>query len=871
MRRYLNRLRWLARKRRHDDDIREELRFHIEQEAEDGRAAGLSDGEARRAARLELGNPAVLEEDTRAAWGWTWIERAGQDVRYAGRLLRRRPAFSVAAIVTLALGIGGATAMFSLFDNLLLRQLPVEAPGELVRLVEHRPDLSYTFDGFTLVTHDTLRPATRALSGVFAGSLASGPGDIEVGGERRTAVVQLVSDNYFDVLGVGALGGRVFHEPGPGLTEAPIAVISADYWQTQYAGSPAAVGARFRRGSLEYTVVGIAARGFRGVDIDTPVDIWVLIDQLVPPNDEDRVRGRWMRVMGRLAAGMTPEQASLEATAILGRPVRFESGAAGYSTLRQTLSRPLLLVGLVVAFVLLIACANLANLMLASAAARGRELAMRAAIGASRARIVRQLLTEGLVLSAIGGALAIAVAWWISGALLAYLPPDDALATPNLRFAFDARVLTFAALLTGGTVLLFGLAPALRATGHIVSGALNARTGSGGPTRSWLSRGLIVGQVVMCTVSLIVAGVFLRTLQNLRGQDAGYVEDRLLVADVQPPGADDDQRDERIEAFRDRIAALPGVEVAAFSHAGQLDGAIEFRIGFPGRAAADERFLMIEQRISPGFLRAMGNPVIAGRDFAASDDARAPLVAIVNESFASRFFPGEEPLGRRFFRDSGTFAGEPMEIVGVVKDSKWVSLRDDAPPMYYRPYRQMGGTPVVRFAIRTSGDPDIVASQLHAVARSVDPGLVLTNVVPFGQIVDRTLVIERLVAQVSAAFGALALLIAAVGLYGVLAYSVARRRREIGVRVAVGARPRAIEWMFLSESLTLVVLGIAIGLPAAIAVTRLTSSMLFGLGPQDPASIAAALLVLVSATAMAAYVPARRAAGVDPIRALREE
>ena len=228
MRRYLNRLRWLARKGRHDDDIREELRFHVEQEAEDGRAAGLSDGEARRAARLELGNPAVLEEDTRAAWGWTWIERAGQDVRYAGRLLRRQPAFSVAAIGTLALAIGGATAMFSLFDNLLVRQLPVEAPGELVRLVEHRLDLSYTFDRFTVVTHDTLRPATRALSGVFAGSNVSRPSDVEVGGERRTAVVQRVSDNYFDVLGVGALGGRVFHEPGPGLSEVPIAVISAD-------------------------------------------------------------------------------------------------------------------------------------------------------------------------------------------------------------------------------------------------------------------------------------------------------------------------------------------------------------------------------------------------------------------------------------------------------------------------------------------------------------------------------------------------------------------------------------------------------------------------------------------------------------------
>jgi predicted permease len=870
VRRFLNRLRWLARRRRHDDEIREELQFHLEQEADDRRADGLGDDEARRAARLELGNPAVLEEDTRASWGWTWIECAGQDVRYAGRLLRRRPAFSIAAIVTLALGIGGATAMFSLFDALIARHLPVGAPGRLVRLVEPRPDVSYTFEAFTLATHDTLRPATRTLSGVIAAADVSGPVDVHIDGERRSVVFQHVSDNYFDVLGVGALRGRAFHAPGPGLSDAPIAVISTDFWRTAYGASPAAVGSRFRIRARDYIIVGIAAQGFRGIDIDTPVDIWTAVDQVVSPTDEDRFRGRWMRIMGRLADGMTAEQATLEAATILGPAFRFEPGAAGYSTLRQTLSSPLLLVGLVVGFVLLIACANLANLMLAGAAARGRELAVRAAIGASRARIVRQLLTEGVLLSAIGGALALGVAHWISGALLAYLPPNDALAMPNLRFALDARVLGFAALVTIGTAVLFSLAPALRATGHIVAGALTTRMGSGEPTRSWLTRGLLVSQVVMCTVLLVVAGVFLRTLENLRGQDAGYLEDGLLVADVRPPGTDDDERDERIEALRDRIAVLPGVEAATFSSHGQLDGAIEFPIGFPGQPA-DDRFSMIEMRISPGFLRAMGNPIVAGRDFAPSDDVRAPLVAIVNESFARRFFPDRDPLGARFFRDFGTFAREHLEIVGVVKDSKWISLRDDAPEMYYRPYRQMGGTPVVRFAIRTSGDPDLVGGQLEPLARSIDPGFVLTNVVPFSEIVDRTLVVERLVAQVSAAFSALALLIAAVGLYGILAYGVARRRREIGVRVAVGARPRTIEWMFLRESLTLVVLGVALGVPAAVAVTRFVSSMLFGLSPQDPASIGGALAVILAATLAAAYLPARRAAGVDPLLALRED
>ena len=871
MRRYLRALRWLVGRRKQEAEIRRELEFHIEQEIDAGIAAGLTEEEARRAARHDLGNRAVLEEDTRAVWGWTWIERLGQDVRYAGRLLRRKPAFSVTAILMLALGMGGATAVFSLFDALLVRRLPVGRPEQLVRMIERRPQLSQALEAFTLSTHDALRGSSRMLPGVIASSQVSAPSDVYIDGERHGAVVQLASDNYFEVLGVPAFRGRVFHQAEAGLAAEPIAVISADYWRRQYAADPSALGARFRRGNRVITIAGITPPGFRGTEVDVPVDIWLSIDQWVPLDDDDRVRGRWMRIMGRLSPGVTPEQAALEGSGILGRPVEFAPAATGYSTLRQRLLQPLLLVALVVVLVLLVACANLANLMLAGTAARERELAVRTAIGASRARVVRQLLTEGFVLATIGGVLALGVARWISGALLAFLPPDQAIAQPNLRFALDVRVLGFAALLTGGTCLLFALAPALRVTGG--SGArLGARTGPAGPQRGRLTRGLLVGQVVLCTALLILAGVFLRTLQNLRGQDAGYREDRLLVADVRPPGATEDDRDRLIEELLARVAVLPGVETAAFSHVGQFDGAIEFRIGFPGHPMPeDEQPAMIEQRISPGFLNAMGNPIIAGRDFRPSDDASVALVAIVNASFARRFFPGRDPIGERFFRASGTRGGEPMEIVGVVRDSKWLSLRDDAPPMYYRPYRQMGGTPVVRFAIRTSADVDRVARELPSLARSVDPGFVLAHVVPFRDIVNRTLVVERLVAQVSTAFGALALVIAAVGLYGVLAYGVARRRREIGLRMAIGAGRGTIAWMFLRESLAVLVLGAALGVPLAVVLTRLASWMLFGLGPQDPASIGAALAVMATVTVAAAYLPARRAAGVDPMRALREE
>ena len=806
-----------------------------------------------------------------ARTNWTWLERVGQDLRYAGRLLGRRPAFSATAILTLMLGIGGTTAVFSLLNVLLMKNLPVERPQELVGLVERRPD-GTTTEAFTQVTHEMLR-GSKTLAGVSASArLLARPDEIEVANEKRPAYVQWVSDNYFDLLGIPPFRGRVFHEPQPGTPREPLAVISAEYWHRHYNGDVSALGTYIRRGAREFIIAGVTPPGFRGTEVDVPADIWISVEHVVPPGSIERTRGRWMRVMGRLQPGSSVAAAESEITAILGRSVQLQAGGLGYSTLRLRLYQPLLMVGLVVGLVLLIACANLANLMLAATMSRGREIAVRAAIGASRGRIVRQLMTESLLLSVIGTASGLVVARWISGSLLAFLPSDQAIALPNLRFELDADVLGFAAVLSCLTCLLFGLGPALRVSGSVAAADLKTGGGTGQRTRSWLTRGLVVSQVVMCTALLIVAGVFLRTLHTLRGQDAGYREDRLLVADVGfPRDYPENRRDQLIEELHTRAAALPAVEIAAFSHAGQLSGSgIEWRIGFPGRGTPDDgQPAIFEQRISPEFFAAMGTTMVAGRAFRPSDDERAPLVAIVNESFARRFLPGQDPIGARFFRESRS--GELMEIVGVVKDAKWVSLRAESPPMYYRPYRQMGGTPVVRLAIRTSGDLESLSRDLVRLAQSIDKQIALTNVVPFREVVDRTLVVERLVAEVSTAFGLLALLIAAIGLYGVLAYSVARRRREIGVRIAVGARPGSIQRMFLKESLALLACGVAIGLPTGVVVTRLVSSMLFGLTPHDPLSIGMALTVLTVATLGAALVPAQRASRIDPIVALREE
>ncbi len=343
MRTLLTRLRWLLRRRRKEDERRAELEFHLEQEADEARAQGLTESEARLAARRDLGNRPLVEEDTRAAWGWTWIERIGQDVRYALRLLRRKPAFTATAILTLMLGMGGTTAMFSLLDALLLRNVPVDRPAELVRFVERRPDGTSTSEAFTLATYDLLR-AGRTLSGVIASSqLVGRPGEVEVDGEKRSAYVQLVSDNYFDVLGVRAFRGRVFHQPEADTPGEPVAVISEEYWRRQYGSDPAALGTRLRRGNREFTIAGITPPGFRGTEIDVPADVWVSIEQVVSPDSIDRTQGRWMRVMGRLRPGVAPAAAEAESTGILGRPVQVQPDGVGYSALRSRLYQPLLL------------------------------------------------------------------------------------------------------------------------------------------------------------------------------------------------------------------------------------------------------------------------------------------------------------------------------------------------------------------------------------------------------------------------------------------------------------------------------------------------------------------------------------------------
>jgi predicted permease len=854
---WIRRLRVLFHRERLERELEEEMRAHLEMAARE-----MGD---ETAARRAFGNPTLLKETSREMWGWRWLEEFSRDVRFAFRMLNKNRGWSAVVVATLALGIGANTAVFSLLDALILRLLPVEEPHRLVRLIDGQSN-KLTFPMF-----DMVRTRAHLLQGV-AGTAVHSSQLIEERGEEREAAVQEVSDNYFDLLGVHPWRGRFFRAPEVRTAEGAIAVISETYWRRHYGASPAALGSSFRYMNQDFTVAGVAPPGFRGVVKDTPCDIWVPFDQSVPAGAMLWTKGRWLIPVGRLRPDATGALAAAEVSAILGRRINALQGGNGFSSLRGRLYRPLLALQLMAGLVLAVACANLASLMLARATSRRFEVSLRLAIGAQRGRLVRQLLTESLVVSGFGGALALPVAYWISEALLRFLPPDAAPALADFRLHLDAHLLGFTAALTFLTCLLFGLAPAWRASrAPLIAGMTRSVLGGHG-AGGWMSRGLVICEVAMCTLLLITAGLFVRSLRNLRQLDSGFDPEHVVTAKVQSPRTyTRAQWAQRLELLRERAASLPGVRAAAYSHIGLLSGfGINFNVdaeGLPSRP--NEYPETFEMRVSPDFFAAMGTPVLRGRDFTDGDEADSPQVAIVNEAFARQFFPGQNSLGRHFGVDGPASSGT-IEIVGVVKNTKLTTLREGPPSMYYRPVRQRG-IPTAALVVRTTGNLNALAAGLLRAAHDVDARLAVKDVAPFTEVVDRTLLTERLVAHVSSGFGILALLVASIGVYGLLAYGVVRRTREIGIRTALGASRQRVQWLVLRESLLLFGLGLAAGVPTALVATRSVAPMLFGLAPADLATIVAATFVLLGVVLTASYLPARRATKVDPMEALRHE
>jgi predicted permease len=833
------------------------------------------------------------------------METFTQDVRYGFRMLVKNPGFTAVAVLTLALGIGANTAIFTLINALLLKMLPIKDPARLVVVgdptrVGDRSLGTPQTDLFSGPLYRELRDGNSVFSGMYAaGSVhrvalndASQPGAGDA-----SASVRIVSGSYFAVLGVNAMAGRMLTPDDDKTQHAhPVAVLSYDYWKNRFALSPEAIGKSVRLNNYPFTIIGVAPPGFFGDIVGENLDIFVpLAMQAELMRGRDWYQNRnasWLQIMGRLKPGVSLEQARANLSVVYQQILAGSFGAAldpadlkaiqknqiavapggrGLSLVRSDYQKPLLLLMAIVGLVLLIACVNVANLLLARASGRAKEVAVRLAIGASPKRIVRQLLTESVLLAFLGGALGTLLAAW-GVTLLAKLVAAD------LATSADARVLGFTAgicLLTG---ILFGLVPALRAVHSSLAPALKdvAVSGSKSSSRWSWGKGLVTGQVALSLLVLFAAGLLVRSLRNLQTSDTGYRHEHLLLAGLDPiaSGYDVPRITHLGHEILDKFSAIPGVRAVTFSENGLFSGTESAENilvqGFTPPQDADK--LSASDDVGPGYFSALGIPLLLGREVGLQDTASSPRVAVVNQSFAKFYFHDQNPIGRRFSIDDDQRRDQPIEIIGVVADSKQNSLRQPAERRFYLSFfQETERRMMMNVEISTMGDPAGVATDLRKQIQSIDPNLTIRRMHTMEELIDDSISEQVVLAKLSGFFAMLALVLACIGLYGIMSYTVAGRTREIGVRMALGAQRTDVLWLVLGEALVLVAVGIAVGVPAAIASSKLLSSMLFGLTATDPASLATVTLTLGLVAALASYIPARRATKVDPMVALRYE
>ncbi len=828
-----------------------------------------------------------------------------QDTRYAFRTLLHNPGFAAVAVLSLALGIGANTAIFGLIDAVMLRTLPVENPQALVYFGEgDSQGISFsTLPVHNLTSYPMLRVYQRELesfSGVTAHDsrlntvyISDAPN--APGGSPEAATVQLVSGNFFDVLGARPLLGRLL-QPGDDVNAGahPVVVLSYGFWQQKFGGDAEIAGKTLLVNGLSYEVLGVTPPHFFGTRVGDLPDMWapLVMQQQISQRGSflEDAKIYWMRALGRLKPGVSLEQARAEVDVIFQRHIYDLAGenmsqrererteqlrvvlvpaAQGLSGIRKSYSEPLILLMAVVGLVLLIACANIANLLLARATARRKEIGVRLALGAGRWRLIRQLLTESLLLSAAGGLLALLVASWALELLLR-MASDDATPIP-LNAGIDLRVLAFTSGLTLLTGLLFGLAPALRATRFDLAPTLqvNARGGIGERSRFGLNRALVVSQVAMSLVLLIGAGLFLRSLDNLRNVDWGFDTEHVLVAGIDPRGAGF-EREQLAPLYRrllERVEAIPGVGSASISLYSLLGGSTRSGgIEVEGYTFADGEDPDTEQiEVTPGYFETVGMRILEGRGFTQSDSAGSPVVAVVNRKLAERFFPNRSALGGQISTE-----GNRYEIVGVVEDFHFRSVSQEPNVTMFFPVTERADY-LSSVDVRSAGDPAVLAAALRAALAEAAPNLPIREILTMDQRVDRVLTQQRLTTQLTAAFGLLALLLATLGLYGLMSYNVSRRTSEIGIRMALGAERANVLGLVLKESMVLVAAGAMVGLAGAAALARFVSSLLYETSATDPMAMVVSTLVLLIVAVFAAYLPARRAARTDPMTALRYE
>ncbi|MGA7521718.1 MAG: ABC transporter permease [Acidobacteriaceae bacterium] len=889
-----------------DAQVSEELRFHIESYAEDLMCAGLSREEALRRARAELGSAMAVRENARQAWGTRWLDELRGDLRYGLRVLRKNFGLTAIAVTSLGIGIGANIAIFSLTNTLLLDAMPVPHPEQL-RLLEWQAQhqsgyknlpmgdlygsVQFTKTGvatgteFSWDEYEALRQ-NRAVFHGLAAYYHDGGAALVAGNDLQHGTLEYVSPSFFEVLGIRAAVGRTILPSDDASGGAPVVVLSDWIWRDMYGRSPAVIGSTIDVNRIPLTIVGVAPSGFHGADVDNDPALYVpfTMQPQLSPDQWDRGKSRlsngntwWVRILGRISPQVTNAQAAVAldgifrqtAKATLPHPQRVDTesvhlgviaGARGDARRTDEEFVPVALgMSVLAGFVLVLACVNLANLLLARTMARRRELSVRMAMGAGRGRLARQLLLESLLLAMLGGGAGIALAFAGRNLIPQFLEHQHP--------AFDWRVYAFAAGLSLLTCLLFGGIPAWRATRvDIQRGLQDGGRSTADRSHLRLGRGLVIMQACLSMVLLIGTGLFVRTVRNLLHVDLGFDPHHVLLFEITLPARPYAKPEERAAAFRQieqRLASMPGVLSATFSGEPLISGGPS-TTDFDPTGEPSGRNTAWRNVVGDHFFRTMGIPLLAGRDFGLEDTAQSRPVAIVNEKLAQRFFPGRDPLGL-------TFNSPPIRIVGIAGNTKFSDLRQTPPPTFYLPASQNGGWNQVTFELRTSGSPLALADAARIAVHGFDPQLPVAKIRTQEEQIDESIRDERLFEFLTAAFGLLALALASIGIYGIMAYAVARRTNEIGIRMALGAQPGRVLRSILGEASGMVALGAVVGLGGALAMGRLVANLLFGLKAWDPVVFggSAALLILVALAA--SWIPARRAARVDPIQALRHE
>jgi predicted permease len=902
----MNLFSWLTHRRRMESEMEAELQFHIQSFAEDLVRQGATREEALRRARLEFGGINTHKEDCRESLGLRlWDELRG-DCRYALRMMKQNPGFTAVAVISLGLGIGANTAIFTLAKEVLLKTMGVPYAERLRMITWARspnahfgpvwgsffpsPTGEMASTAFPYALYLDMQRHNNMLDDLVAFKEANQL-TATVNGQAEPIAGMLVSGNFYQALAAPVIAGRPIVPEDDSPSASPVVVISDAYWTRHFSRSADALGRTIYINRIPVTIIGVNAPEFKGAKAGGIFEVFLplSLQQQVIPNQKGSLLANngywWLMLMGRLKPGVTEQAANaalqitflnaLHTTLPQVKPVDtprvyLAPGSRGMDLQTRNFTKPIYLLLALAGLVLLIACANLANLLLARSATRQREMSLRLAMGASRFRVMRQVLTEAMLLALLGGATGLLLGYWGRNFIPSLI--NDSWHPTEFDIQMDWRVFAFAFFITLITGLLFGVAPAWRSTRTDVNSGLkeSGRMSTSRP-KAFLGKALVVFQVSLSLLLLVGAGLFLRTLMNLRSAEVGFNPERILLFDLNPPRSryPAPQRVPLFQRVAEKVSVLPGVQSFTLSGEALLANSMDNDCFRPATSPVTEKHNSWTNSVGPNFFETLGIPMAFGRTFSARDNQHAPKVAIVNQRLAKEFFRNANPIGQTIV--SCEAGATPIEIVGVSTDAKYSSIREDVPPTIYFPYLQDSDAAQMTFELKTAASISSITAEIREAVRSVDKDLPLLDVRTQTQQIEAILSQERVFATLTSGFGVLALILASIGIYGIMAYTVSRRTHEIGIRMALGARSAAVLAMVVRETLLLALIGIVFGLAAAAALTRLAASMLYELKPTDPLTFGSAALLLLVIALAAGFTPAQRAASVDPMHALRHE